>query len=56
MPSVSVVVNVIAGVVVGVATEPLNPFAETTDTDVTVPLVAGACHDGSAAAPFDVRI
>lgn len=32
------VVRVMAGVVVAVATVPVNPFAETTDTDVTVPL------------------
>ena len=31
------VVRVIAGVLVEVATEPPNPFAETTDTLVTVP-------------------
>ena len=30
-------VNVIAGVVVAVATEPLTPFAVTTETEVTVP-------------------
>ncbi|MCV6895587.1 hypothetical protein OE181_25705, partial [Escherichia coli] len=30
-------VNVIAGVVVALATDPLKPFAVTTETDVTVP-------------------
>ena len=35
---VIVVVNVIAGVVVAVATVPANPLAETTDAEVTVPL------------------
>lgn len=30
-------VNVIAGVVVGFATDPDTPFAVTTETDVTVP-------------------
>ena len=34
---VMLVVSVIAGVVVEVATVPANPFAETTDTLVTVP-------------------
>jgi hypothetical protein len=37
MPEVEVN-NVIAGVVVEVATEPLKPFAETTETFVTVPV------------------
>jgi len=35
---VMLVVSVIAGVVVAVATVPARPFAETTDTLVTVPL------------------
>ena len=34
---VIVVVSVIAGVVVAVATVPANPLAETTDAEVTVP-------------------
>ena len=34
---VTVVVNVMAGVVVDVATVPANPFADTTDTEVTDP-------------------
>ena len=34
---VTLVVRVIAGVVVAVATVPAKPFAETTDTLVTVP-------------------
>ena len=42
---VMVVESVIAGVVVAVATVPANPLAETTDTDVTVP-VAAADHVG----------
>jgi hypothetical protein len=41
-----VVVRVIAGVVVAVATVPANPLALTTDTEVTVPDVAGFAHDG----------
>ena len=35
--------SVIAGVVEGVATLPANPFAETTEVVVTVPVV-GVCH------------
>ena len=35
--ALTVVANVIAGVVVLLATEPLKPFAVTTETDVTVP-------------------
>ena len=35
------VLRVIAGVVVGFATVPAKPFAETTETVVTVPAVAG---------------
>jgi hypothetical protein len=38
---VAVVVRVIAGVVVGLATVPAKPFALTTETVVTVPEVAG---------------
>ena len=34
---VMLVVNVIAGVVVGLATVPVKPFADTTETVVTVP-------------------
>jgi hypothetical protein len=44
---VTVVLNVIAGVVVAVATVPARPLAETTDTLVTVPLVAGAAQVGA---------
>lgn len=47
-------VNVIAGVVVDVATEPETPFAVVTETEVTVPLVAGAAQDGTPEA-FEVR-
>lgn len=39
-----------AGVVVGVATVPANPLADTTDTDVTEPPPpppVGVAHDGS---------
>ena len=43
---VAVVVRVIAGVVVAVATVPAKPFALTTDTEVTVPEVAGLAQDG----------
>lgn len=38
---VTVVVRVIAGVEVAVATVPLRPFADTTETEVTVPDDAG---------------
>lgn len=38
-------VNVIAGVVVAVATEPETPLAVTTETDVTVPLVVPPITD-----------
>lgn len=38
------VVSVIAGVVVAVATEPVNPFADTTLTDVTVPPPVGLIY------------
>ena len=44
---VIVVVKVIAGVVVAVATVPAKPLADTTDTLVTVPLVAGAAQVGA---------
>ena len=37
---VMVVESVIAGVVVAVATVPASPLADTTDTDVTVPVAA----------------
>jgi hypothetical protein len=47
------VLNVIAGVDVAVATVPANPFALTTDTDVTVPEVAGAAE--VQLVPLDVR-
>jgi hypothetical protein len=43
---VAVVVSVIAGVVVGLATVPAKPFALTTETVVTVPPVAGFCQLG----------
>ena len=36
---VTVVDSVIAGVVVAVATVPASPLADTTDTEVTVPVV-----------------
>ena len=39
-----VVVSVIAGVDVAVATEPANPLAETTETEVTVPVPDTAAH------------
>ena len=45
---VIVVVSVMAGVLVAVATVPAKPLAETTDTLVTVPLVAGAAQVGAA--------
>jgi len=38
---------VIAGVEVAVATVPAKPLADTTETEVTVPEVAGAAHTGS---------
>ena len=44
---VMLVVRVIAGVVVAVATVPAKPLAVTTDTLVTVPLVAGAAQVGA---------
>ena len=44
---VMVVVRVMAGVVVAVATVPARPLAVTTDTLVTVPLVAGAAQVGA---------
>ena len=44
---VTLVVRVMAGVVVAVATVPAKPLADTTDTLVTVPLVAGAAHVGA---------
>ena len=44
---VMLVVSVIAGVVVAVATVPAKPLADTTETLVTVPLVAGAAHVGA---------
>jgi len=43
---VMVVERVIAGVVVAVATVPANPLALTTDTEVTVPDVAGLAQEG----------
>jgi hypothetical protein len=50
---VIVVLSVIAGVEVDVATVPANPFALTTDTDVTVPEVAGA--EDTHLEPLEVR-
>ena len=47
-------VNVIAGVVVGVATVPLIPLAVTTEVDVTVPEPAGELHP-NIPLPFVVR-
>ena len=44
---VTLVVRVIAGVLVAVATVPAKPLADTTDTLVTVPLVAGAAQAGA---------
>ena len=44
---VIVVVKVMAGVLVAVATVPAKPLAETTETLVTVPLVAGAAQVGA---------
>ena len=41
------VLSVMAGVVVAVATVPAKPLAETTDTLVTVPLVAGFAQVGA---------
>jgi hypothetical protein len=43
---VAVVEIVIAGVVVAVATVPAKPLADTTETEVTVPEVAGDAHEG----------
>jgi hypothetical protein len=51
--ALTVVDNVMAGVVVAVATVPARPFMLTTDTDVTVPLVAGA--DETQVVPLLVR-
>lgn len=51
---VTVVVSVMAGVVVGVATEAEKPLAVTTDTEVTVPVpppaesTSSRCEVGSA--------
>ena len=59
---VMVVLTVMAGVVVEVATVPAKPLAETTDTLVTVPVpygsagmsaVVNALKVGAAAAPLD---
>ncbi len=47
---VIVVVIVMAGVVVGFATEPAKPFAETTDTVVT-PVAAGVSQSIIPALP-----
>jgi hypothetical protein len=47
------VVNVIAGVVVGLATVPANPLAETTETVVTVPFV-GFVQIGASVVPAEV--
>ena len=44
---VTLVVRVMAGVVVAVATVPAKPLADTTETLVTVPLVAGAAQVGA---------
>lgn len=41
---VIVVDNVICGVLVSSATDHANPFADTTDTFVTVPVPATTCH------------
>ena len=51
---VTVVLNVIAVVVVAVATVPAKPLAETTDTVVTVPVV-GVVQVGVAPVPADVK-
>ncbi|OGY60308.1 MAG: hypothetical protein A3B23_00180 [Candidatus Colwellbacteria bacterium RIFCSPLOWO2_01_FULL_48_10] len=47
--------KVIAGVVVAFATEPETPFAETTDTEVTVPLDV-FCQLGAEPEPLLVKI
>jgi hypothetical protein len=52
---VMVVERVIAGVVVAVATEPANPFAETIDVLVTVPAVSVAHFIPSACAESAVK-
>ena len=44
---VTLVVRVMAGVVVAVATVPAKPLAVATETLVTVPLVAGAAQVGA---------
>ena len=44
---VTLVVRVIAGVVVAVATVPAKPFADTTDTLVTVPPDVGVTQVGA---------
>ena len=49
------VVSVMAGVVVDVATVPAKPLAVTTETEVTVPFVAGAAKVGTAPAPAEVK-
>ena len=46
---VMVVLRVIAGVLVAVATVPAKPLAETTETEVTVPEPAGVAHVPSPA-------
>ena len=52
---VMLVVKVIAGVVEALATVPANPFAEATETVVTVPPVEGFVHDGLAPGPPVVK-
>jgi hypothetical protein len=52
---VIVVVNVIAGVVVGLATVPAKPLLDTTESVVTVPLVGAVHVIGAPAPPADVK-
>ena len=47
-------VMAIDGVVVAVDVVTVNPVGTDADTDVTVPFVAGDCHDADV--PFDVKI
>ena len=51
---VTVVDNVIAGVVPALATVPANPLADTTETVDTVPVV-GVVQIGASVVPDDVR-
>lgn len=51
---VTLVERVIAGVDVAVATVPAKPFADTTDTEVTVPIPPGSAHVPSALKKLEV--